>query len=97
MSWSRGRSVSIESRVRARRSGFNSRCGNDEIFFLLYRVQTGSGAHPASYTVSTGSYFPVDTVAGCEANHSIPSSAEVKNAWSHTSTPSMSHHGVVVS
>jgi hypothetical protein len=24
---------------------------------------------------------------GCEANHSPPSSAEVKNAWSYTSTP----------
>jgi len=34
---------------------------------------------------------------GREANHSISSSAEVKNAWSYTSTPSTLLHGVVLS
>jgi len=33
---------------------------------------------------------------GCEANHMPPSSAEVKNAWSYTSTPPVCH-GVVLS
>jgi hypothetical protein len=38
-------------------------------------VQTGSGAHPASYPMGTG-----DTARpGRDADHSRPSSAEVKN------------------
>jgi hypothetical protein len=34
---------------------------------------------------------------GCEAVHSHPSSAEIKNAWSYTSTPPISLHDVVLS
>jgi hypothetical protein len=42
-------------------------------------VQTGSGAHPASYPVGTGSPFPGGKARpGRDANHSPPSSAEVK-------------------
>jgi hypothetical protein len=33
---------------------------------------------------------------GREADHSPPSSAEVKNAWSYTSTPPIFLHGVVL-
>jgi hypothetical protein len=42
----------------------------------LLRVQTGSGAHPASYSMGTerGKVRP-----GRDADHSPPSSAEVKN------------------
>jgi hypothetical protein len=32
----------------------------------------------------------------CEADHSPPSSDEVKNAWSYTSTPPIRLHGVVL-
>jgi hypothetical protein len=32
-----------------------------------------------------------------EADHSPPSSAEVKNVWSYTSTPLTHLHGVVIS
>jgi hypothetical protein len=32
-----------------------------------------------------------------EADHSLPSSAEVKNAWSNTSIPPIRLHGVVLS
>jgi hypothetical protein len=32
-----------------------------------------------------------------EADHSPPFSAEVKNAWSYTSTPPIRLHGVVLS
>jgi hypothetical protein len=32
-----------------------------------------------------------------EADHSPPSSAEVKNAWSYTSTPPIRLHGVMLS
>jgi hypothetical protein len=47
-------------------------------FFLLYSVQTGSGAHSASYPMGTRGSFPGGKAAG--AYHSPPSSAEVKNA-----------------
>jgi hypothetical protein len=47
-------------------------------FSLHYRVQNGSGAHPASYSMGTGGSFPGSKAAGCEADHSPQSSAEVK-------------------
>jgi hypothetical protein len=60
-------------------------------FYLLYSVQTGSGAHPASYPMGTGVQSPGVKLPGSEADHSTPSSAEVKNsgfmpALSHTSS-----------
>jgi hypothetical protein len=43
-------------------------------------VQTGSGAHTASYPMGTGSSFPEGKARpGRDADHSPPSSAEVKN------------------
>jgi hypothetical protein len=44
-------------------------------------VQTGSGAHPASYTMGTGGGpFPEGKARpGRDADHSPPSSAEVVN------------------
>jgi hypothetical protein len=42
---------------------------------------------------TTGS-FPGIKLPGREADHSPPSSAEVKNAWSYTSTPTIRLHGV---
>jgi hypothetical protein len=33
----------------------------------------------------------------CKADHSSPSNAEVKNAWSYTFTPSIRPHGMVLS
>jgi hypothetical protein len=51
-------------------------------FFCLSRpcVQTGSGAHPASYPMGTGGSFPGSKAwPGRDADHSPPSSAEVKN------------------
>jgi hypothetical protein len=42
-------------------------------------VQTGSGAHPASYTVGTAGFFPGGkSRPGRDADHSPPSSAEVR-------------------
>jgi hypothetical protein len=42
-------------------------------------VQTGSGAHPASYTVGTGGSFRGGKARpGRDADHSPPSGAEVK-------------------
>jgi hypothetical protein len=43
-------------------------------------VQTGSGAHPASYPMGTGGSFPGgEARPGRDADHSPRSSAEVKN------------------
>jgi hypothetical protein len=43
-------------------------------------VQTGSGAHPASYPMGTGGSFPGGKARpGRDADLSPPSSAEVKN------------------
>jgi hypothetical protein len=42
-------------------------------------VQTGSGAHPSSYTMGTRGSFPGGKARpGCDADHSPPSSAKVK-------------------
>jgi hypothetical protein len=49
-------------------------------FFLLHSFQTGSGAHPASYPMGTGSPFLGLKRPGREADRSPPSSAEVKSA-----------------
>ena len=58
----------------------------DSISFLQ-DVQTGSDAHPTSYSVgSLGSFLGVERL-GREANHSPSSNSEAKNEWSRTSTP----------
>jgi hypothetical protein len=66
-----------------KRSTWNSRRG----FRWFTWYHTDSEAHPASYPVGTrGSFLGVKR-PGREADHSHPSSAEVKNAWSYTSVP----------
>jgi hypothetical protein len=45
-------------------------------------VKTVSGAHPASYPMGTGSSFPGGKARpGRDADHSPPSSTEVKNEY----------------
>jgi hypothetical protein len=68
----------------------------DGNFSLQHHVQTGSGAHPASYPIGGRSYFPGVRRARREADNSPPSSAEVKNAWRYTSTPPICLHCVVL-
>jgi hypothetical protein len=53
---------------------------NSGIFSLRQRIQTGFGAHPTSCPVGTRG-------PRRETDHSPSSSAEVKTAWSYTSTP----------
>jgi hypothetical protein len=49
-------------------------------FSSSLRVQTGSGAHPASCKMGTGGPFPGGKARpGRDADHSPPSSAEVVN------------------
>jgi hypothetical protein len=47
--------------------------------FVYSSVQTGSGAHPASYLMSTKESYPGQKQLECEADHSWSSSAKVKN------------------
>jgi hypothetical protein len=50
-----------------------------EDFSCSLCVQTGSGAHPASYPMGSGGSFPGGKARpGRDADHSPPSSAEVK-------------------
>jgi hypothetical protein len=58
------------SRVR-----FPAGAGN---FSLHHRVQNGSGVHPASYPMGSGGLSLGVKLLGHEADHSSPSSAEVK-------------------
>jgi hypothetical protein len=67
--------------------------GDIEVRFLVkakdvsvHRVQTGSRVHLASCTVGTGVSFLVAKSTGREADHSPPSSVEIKNTWSFTSS-----------
>jgi hypothetical protein len=76
------------SRVR-----FPARSGN----FFHHRVQNDSGAHPASYPTGTRGSFPGVKRPEREADHSPPSSVEVKNEWSYTFTPPVRLHCVVLS
>jgi hypothetical protein len=63
---------------RSSRVRFPAGAGN---FSLHHRVQNGSGAHPASCPMGTGGSFPGVKRPWREADHSPPSSDEVKNAW----------------
>jgi hypothetical protein len=47
-------------------------------FSLRHRVKTDCGSHPAFYPMTTGVLSPVVKRPGREADHSPPSSAEVK-------------------
>jgi hypothetical protein len=58
----RASSVGIATRLWAGRPGFDSPLGQG--FPLLHNAQTGSGAHPASYTMDTGVCFSGAKAAG---------------------------------
>jgi hypothetical protein len=61
-------------------------------FSLYHRVQTGSGAHPASYPVGTKG-----SLSGGDAYHSPPSISEVKECVELYLHSSVRLHGVVPS
>jgi len=74
-------SVSTVTRQWAGRPGFDFWQGQG---FFSHHVQTGSGAHPASYTMETSSQgvkWPVR-----EADHSPSTSVEIKNVWRYSSS-----------
>jgi hypothetical protein len=66
-------------------SEFKSWYGQE--FSLVHVVQTGSGAHPVSYPMSPGGSFPEEKRQGREADHSPPTSVEVKKMWIYMFTP----------
>jgi len=68
-----GSSVGIATRYWMDGPGIESRCGAR----FSVPVQTGPGAHPASYSMGTGS-FPEVKRPGRGVDHPPPSSAEVK-------------------
>lgn len=53
----------------------------------------GSGVHPGRNLLGTGEGRGGEGVKGldCQADHSPPSSAKVKNGWHYTSTPVCLH------
>jgi hypothetical protein len=53
-------------------------------------MQRDSGAHPASYPMGTGGFSPGVKRPGREADHSLPSIAEVKNDGAIPPLPHMS-------
>jgi hypothetical protein len=53
----------------------------------LHIVQTGSRVHSTSYPMGTGVSFPGVKRQEREADHSHPTSAEVKKMWIYTCTP----------
>jgi hypothetical protein len=65
-------------------------------FSLRHFIQTGSGAHTASYPMGTRGSFPEGKAAGREADHSPPSSAEVKECVEIYLHSSIRLHGVVL-
>jgi hypothetical protein len=62
-------------------------------FALHHRVQNGSGAHPA-YPPGTGALSLGIKRPGHEADQSHPFSAQIKNAWNYTVTPTIRLHDV---
>jgi hypothetical protein len=67
-----------------RTPGFEYRLGQE---FSLCHVQAGSEAHPAYYTMGTEGAIPGVKRPEREADHSPPTSAEVKKKWIYTYTP----------
>jgi hypothetical protein len=58
-----------------------SRCDSpqvQEIFSVLRKVHTGSGAHPATYTLDIGTISPAINQLEREADYSLRSSVELR-------------------
>jgi hypothetical protein len=60
------------------------------LFITMSRMALGPTQSPIQWVLGVKQL-------GCEVDHSPPSSAEVKNAWSYTSTPPIRLHGTVLS
>jgi hypothetical protein len=65
--------------------------------FKENNMNVASMDHPTLAFLYSGIPFLGLKGPGHEADHTPPSSAEVKNAWSYTSTTTIPLHGVVLS
>jgi hypothetical protein len=74
--------------------GFESRQGLE--IFLFYIIVSRAALEPPIQWVPVALSLRIKRL-GREADHSPPSSAEVKNSWSFTSNPPIHLHGVVLS
>jgi hypothetical protein len=92
--WRRGSSVSVVTRIRAGRSGFDSSKG--EIFFCATVSRTALGLTQPPIQWVSNALSPKLKRQGREADHSAPPSTVVKNTWNYTSTP-MCFFGVELS
>jgi hypothetical protein len=81
----------ISTRLRAGRSRFESRQG---LRIFLFATASRPAVGPTQPPIQ---WVPRVKWPGREVDYSPPFSAEVKNAWSYTSTPALRHHGVVLS
>jgi hypothetical protein len=86
--------LSFEVLVTISQLHISTLCGK---FSLHHHVQTGSVNHPASYPMGTGGSFPVVNRPDREADHSRPSSAEVKECVELYVYSPILLHGVVLS
>lgn len=57
-------------------------------FSLLHSLKVGYETRPASYSMETGNSFSGTRRLGGEADHSLPSGAEINNMQIYTSAPS---------
>jgi hypothetical protein len=79
MRWVSSGSIVSDYGLYDRAIGVRSPAGAEDFSSNLC-VQTGSGAHPVSCTMSTGGPYPGSKARpGRDADHSSPSSAEVVN------------------
>jgi hypothetical protein len=63
-------------------------------FSLLENIQMGSNFYPVSYSVSIGALSPEVKQSGHEDDHSLHSASIISNAWSYSSAPPISLHGM---
>jgi hypothetical protein len=68
----------------------------EAVTFFLFDATTASEDHSASYAMDAEGCFPRVTKLEYEAHHLSPFSAELKNAWSFTSTLHICLNGVVL-
>jgi hypothetical protein len=92
---SRDRSVGIALGYGLDDRRFHSRQGLG-IFLFTTASRTALGPTQPPIQLVPGALSLGIKWPGREADHSPPSSGEVKNAWSCTSTPSIRPHGVVL-
>jgi hypothetical protein len=85
----------LVSTLTALSQGFHTNVLN--LIYLHHRIQTGSGAHPASNQWVPGAFSLRVKRPGREADYSPLSSAEIKITSSYTSTPRIRLHGVLLS